>query len=53
MPSKTEKQARFFRAIAHGFRPKHRKAPSIAVAKEFMAADQNKKRRRTIAEGSK
>ena len=41
-------------AVAHGFKPKGGKDPPIAVAKEFMAADQalKRKRRRTIAEGS-
>lgn len=50
MPSKTAKQARFMAAVAHGFKPKGKKAPPLAVAKEFMRADQ-KKRRKTIAGG--
>lgn len=50
MPSKTAKQARFMRAVAHGWSPKSGKAPPIAVAKEFVKEDQ-KKRKRTIAEG--
>jgi hypothetical protein len=53
MPSKSKAQARLMRAIAHGWRPKNGKAPPVSVAKEFMREDQNKKRRRTIAEGSK
>ena len=55
MPSKSVKQARFFRAVAHGFKPKGRKAPPIAVAKEYMRADMDKdranKRKHTIAGG--
>lgn len=39
------------RAVSHGFKPKNKKAPPIAVAKEFMRSDQAKKRKRTIAEG--
>jgi len=40
------------RAVAHGWKPDKGKAPPIAVAKEFVKADQAKKRRRrTIAEG--
>ena len=53
MPSVSTKQARTMRAIAHGWRPRRgdvRKIP-IAVAKEFMKADQAKARKRTIAEG--
>ena len=40
MPSKTEKQARFMKAVAHGWKPRHAKAPPVGVAKEFVAADQ-------------
>ena len=40
MPSKTEKQARFMRAVAHGWKPRHAKAPPVGVAEEFVAADQ-------------
>jgi len=46
MPSKTAKQARFMRAVAHGFKPTKTKAPPIAVAKEFVREDQAKKRKR-------
>ena len=43
MPSKTPKQARFMRAIAHGWKPSRMKnPPSQAVAREFMKADQRK-----------
>ena len=38
-------------AIAAGFKPTKTKPPPIAVAKEFVRADQAKKRKRTIAEG--
>ena len=53
MSSKTPKQAKFMRAVAHGFKPKGKKTPPIAVAKEYMRADHTKKakRRKTIAEG--
>ena len=51
MPSTSKKQARFMVAVAHGFRPKNAKAPTIAVAKEFLKADMAKKARKlTIAE---
>lgn len=43
MPSKTAKQARFMRAVAHGWRPSHVKAPPMSVAREFMEADMAKK----------
>lgn len=36
MPAKTEKQAKFMRACAHGFKPKTGKCPPKAVAREFM-----------------
>jgi len=50
MPSVSAKQARFMRAVAHGWKPDGKKAPPIAVAKEFMRADQRvKKRKKTIA----
>ena len=51
MPSKSAKQARLMRAVAHGWKPKRGKAPPIAVAQEFMRADMAKKRKRTIAHG--
>ena len=50
MPSVSADQARFMRAIAHGWKPTGKKAPPIAVAKEFVRADK-KKRKRTIADG--
>lgn len=43
MPSKTAKQARFMKAVAHGMKPRGGKGPSVAVAKEFVAADKGKK----------
>lgn len=40
MPSKSAKQAKFMRAIAHGWKPTRMKsAPSQAVAQEFVDAD--------------
>jgi hypothetical protein len=39
MPSSSLKQHRFFQAVEHGFKPDGRKAPSVAVAKEFTGAD--------------
>lgn len=40
MPSKTPKQAKFMRAIAHGWTPSRMKSPpSRAVAQEFVEAD--------------
>lgn len=46
MPSKTKKQAAFMRAVAHGWKPPGgKKAPPVSVAKEFMAADQRKKKK--------
>jgi hypothetical protein len=43
MPSTSKKQAKFMRAVAHGMKPKSGKGPSVAVAKEFVAADKAKK----------
>jgi hypothetical protein len=43
MPSKTARQARFMRAVAHGWKPSEKKAPPVSVAKEFVAADKGKK----------
>ena len=40
MPSKSEKQSKFMRAVAHGWKPRYVKAPPVEVAKEFVAADQ-------------
>jgi hypothetical protein len=34
------------RAVAHGMKPKGGKGPSVAVAKEFVAADKAKKRKK-------
>ena len=57
MPSVSKKQARFMAAVAHGWKPKAKKAPPIAVAKEFASADKKKlspprrQGKRTIAEG--
>jgi hypothetical protein len=42
MPSKTPKQAKFMRAVAHGFKPSS-KGPPVSVAKEFVAADKGKR----------
>lgn len=39
MPSVTRDQHDFMVAVAHGWKPKGRKAPSIKVAREFLAAD--------------
>jgi len=41
MPSSTKKQARFMRAVAHGFKP-DKKAPPVSVAREFVKADKIK-----------
>jgi hypothetical protein len=43
VPSKTPKQAKFMRAVAHGFKPTSG-GPSVAVAKEFMHADERAKK---------
>jgi hypothetical protein len=43
MPSSTPRQAKFMRAIAHGMTPRNGKGPPVAVAKEFMHADEAKK----------
>ena len=42
MPSVSPKQAKFMRAVAHGMKPSSGKGPSVAVAKEFMHADERK-----------
>jgi len=39
MPSKTAKQAKFMRAVAHGMKPRGGKGPSKKVAAEFVRAD--------------
>ena len=43
MPSSTSKQHRFMEAVAHGMKPPGGKGPSVAVAKEFVAADKGTK----------
>jgi hypothetical protein len=43
MPSSSKKQAKFMRAVAHGFKPDQTKGPPVKVAKEFVAADKGKK----------
>lgn len=43
MPSKSEKQHRYMQAIAHGWKPKGKNAPSKKVAKEYIAADKAKR----------
>jgi hypothetical protein len=43
MPSKSAAQANLMRAVAHGFEPDRIKGPSVAVAKDFVAADKGKK----------
>jgi hypothetical protein len=48
MPSKTKKQAKFMRAVAHGFKPDKTKGPPVSVAKEFVKADKKKGRKRII-----
>jgi len=45
VPSKTEKQAKLMRAVAHGWQPSRMKGPPVGVAKEFMRADMAKKRK--------
>jgi hypothetical protein len=46
MPSKTAKQAKLMRAVAHGWKPSGIKGPSVQVAKEFVAADKGRKFRK-------
>jgi len=43
MPSKTAKQAKLMRAVAHGWKPSRMKGPPVSVAKEFVAADKKAK----------
>lgn len=43
MPSKSKKQAKFMRAVAHGWKPTRTKGPTQAVAREFVNADRRKK----------
>lgn len=42
MPSRSGKQHRLMQAVAHGMKPRGGKGPSMAVAKEFVAADKGK-----------
>lgn len=42
MPSKSGKQHRYMEMIAHGGTPRKGKGPSVAVAKEFVAADKGR-----------
>lgn len=44
MPSKTPKQAKLMRAVAHGWKKPGGGGPSTAVAKEFIKDDKKKKR---------
>jgi hypothetical protein len=44
MPSKSPAQARLMRAAAHGWKKPGGGGPSVAVGKEFMAADEAKKK---------
>lgn len=44
MPSKSKKQAKLMRAVAHGWKPDRFKGPPVKVAKEFAAADERKKK---------
>jgi hypothetical protein len=51
MPSRSNRQERFMRAVAHGWKPTRRKAPPKSVAEEFMRADQAKARRKRKGKG--
>lgn len=44
MPSKSAKQARLMRAVAHGWKPDRFKGPPVSVAKDFVAADKRAKK---------
>jgi hypothetical protein len=44
MPSKSPAQARLMRAVSHGWHKPGGGGPSVAVAKEFVAADKAKKK---------
>lgn len=46
MPSTSPKQAKFMRAIAHGWKKPGGGGPPVSVAKEFVAADQAQKQER-------
>lgn len=42
MPSKSKKQAKLMRAVAHGWKPSRIKGPTRTVAKEFVDADKRR-----------
>lgn len=42
MPSVSKKQHNLMEMVAHGGKPRKGKGPSVAVAKEFVAADKGK-----------
>ena len=42
MPSVSQKQHNLMEGIAHGMKPRGGKGPSVAVAKDFGAADKGK-----------
>jgi len=44
MPSKSPAQARLMRAAAHGWKKPGGGGPSVTVAKEFMHADERKRK---------
>lgn len=48
MPSTSPKQHRLMEAIAHGAKPKKDKGPSRKVAREYVAADEMKRRARKV-----
>jgi len=48
MPSKSQAQHRLMEAIAHGAKPKKGKGPSRKVAREYVAADEMKRRARKV-----
>ena len=50
MPSVSPKQAKLMRAAAHGWKKPGGGGPSVAVGKEFMHADEAKKRGRRSKE---
>lgn len=48
MPSTSPKQHRLMEAIAHGAKPKKGKGPSKKVAREYVAADEMKRRAKVV-----
>lgn len=46
MPSKSKKQEKLMKAVAHGWKPTGIKGPSQEVAQEYAKADQKKKEKR-------